>query len=224
MYSYIHTYLISKPILSRAVQIANVAKAGALIKRLDGKARSSTKKFWRSCINGRHTNWHRHIGISCIFYNNNYCYFIHLPPVLTSCCSITRRISNSFRKAKQTTPSWDKFEGYPKLTKITTNTMTELKFIQVNLNKAKQGQIELNSRIRSWNKNREPFACIVQEPLVGENGMLLQPTNCQSFKKGLKPRAVIYTDSNQHAWILETLSNRDLCIVCLLYTSDAADE
>ena len=52
---------------------------------------------------------------------------------------------------------------------------TVLKFIQVSLHKAKQGQIEIAASLRKLNKAREPFITLIQEPMTDKNRAILQP-------------------------------------------------
>ena len=85
--------------------------------------------------------------------------------------------------------------------------------MQVNLNKARQGQIELGQQIRQLNKQNAAFMILAQEPLNSDTGLTLQPNSCQTFKVGRKPRAIIYTDNAAHIWYLETLSTPDMSII-----------
>ena len=39
-------------------------------------------------------------------------------------------------------------------------------FVQINLQKSKQGQIEIGKRIRKLNQSKTPFICLVQEPMM----------------------------------------------------------
>lgn len=52
---------------------------------------------------------------------------------------------------------------------------TALKFIQVNLHKAKQGQIEIAAKLRKLNKNKEAFIAMIQEPMTGKSRAIIQP-------------------------------------------------
>ena len=44
-------------------------------------------------------------------------------------------------------------------------------FVQINLQKSKQGQIEIGKRIRKLNQNKTPFICLVQEPIMYKNSL-----------------------------------------------------
>ena len=84
--------------------------------------------------------------------------------------------------------------------------------MQVNLHKAKQGQIEIAKRIKKLNTKASPFICLAQEPLTGKNGAMLQPNTCQRFSKGTHPRAIIYASSQLKIWFIETLSTPDIVV------------
>ena len=90
---------------------------------------------------------------------------------------------------------------------------TVLKFIQVNLHKAKQGQIEIAASLRKLNKAREPFITLIQEPMTDKNRAILQPKSCQVFEKGPNPRAGIYVSNKIKAWNMETLSSPDIAVI-----------
>ena len=106
-------------------------------------------------------------------------------------------------------------------------------FVQINLQKSKQGQIEIGKTIRKLNKNQTQFICLVQEPMMHKNKLSLQPQSCKKYNHSIKPRTVIYTDMNTQAWYIESLSTGDITVIqtkiknrstmvincCLLYTS-----
>ena len=54
---------------------------------------------------------------------------------------------------------------------------TELKFIQVNLHKAKQGQIEIAAKLRKLNKSREAFITMIQEPMTDKSRAIYSNQN-----------------------------------------------
>ena len=93
-----------------------------------------------------------------------------------------------------------------------------LKVTQMNLQKSKQGQLEVSRRIQASNKKQLPFIHFVQEPMVIHGRAAWQPTSCKKFGVQRNPRTLIYTDINRPAWFVESLSNSDIT-VCLLYTS-----
>ena len=90
---------------------------------------------------------------------------------------------------------------------------TKLKFVQVNLHKAKQGQIEIAAGLRKLNKAREAFIALIQEPMTDKSRAILQPKSCQVFEKGPNPRAGIYVSNRLKAWNMETLSSPDVAVV-----------
>ena len=86
-------------------------------------------------------------------------------------------------------------------------------FVQINLQKSKQGQIEIGKRIRKLNQNKTPFICLVQEPMMYKNKLSLQPQSCNRYNHLTKPRTVIYTDKNTQAWYVESLSTGDITVI-----------
>ena len=50
---------------------------------------------------------------------------------------------------------------------------TKLNFVQVNLHKAKQGQIEIAAGLRKFNKAREAFIALIQEPMTDKSRAIL---------------------------------------------------
>jgi len=46
-------------------------------------------------------------------------------------------------------------------------------FVQLNLQKSNQGQIEIGKAIRHFNKNKAPFICLIQEPKYFKNRLQL---------------------------------------------------
>ena len=82
---------------------------------------------------------------------------------------------------------------------------TELKFVQVNLHKAKQGEIEIAVGLRKLNKSKEAFIAMIQEPMTDKSRAILQPRSRQVFEKGPNPRAGIYVSNRIKAWNMETL-------------------
>ena len=46
---------------------------------------------------------------------------------------------------------------------------SSIEFLQVNLQKAKQAQIETGQKFRSFNKPASCFVCFVQEPQIHNN-------------------------------------------------------
>ena len=87
---------------------------------------------------------------------------------------------------------------------------TKLKFVQVNLHKAKQGQIEIAAGLRKLNKSKEAFIAMIQEPMTDKSRAILQPKSCQ---KGPNPRAGIYVSNRIKAWNMETLSSPDIPVI-----------
>ena len=81
-------------------------------------------------------------------------------------------------------------------------------FVQINLQKSKQGQIEIGKSIRKLNKNQTQFICLVQEPMMHRNKLSLQPHSCKKYNHSIKPRTVIYTDMNTQAWYIESISTK----------------
>ena len=90
---------------------------------------------------------------------------------------------------------------------------TKLNFVQLNLHKAKQGQIEIAAKLRKLNKARETFIALIQEPMMDKNRAILQPKSCQVFEKGPNPRAGIYVSNRLKAWNMETLSSLDIAVI-----------
>ena len=90
---------------------------------------------------------------------------------------------------------------------------TKLKFVQVNLHKAKQGQIEIAAGLRKLNKSKEAFIAMIQEPMTDKSRAILQPKSCQVFEKGPNPRAGIYVSNRIKAWNMETLSSPDIAVI-----------
>ena len=86
-------------------------------------------------------------------------------------------------------------------------------FVQINLQKSKQGQIEIGKSIRKMNMNKSPFICLVQEPMMYKNKLSLQPQSCRRYNHSVKPRTAIYTDMNMHAWYNESLSTGDITVI-----------
>ena len=86
-------------------------------------------------------------------------------------------------------------------------------FVQLNLQKSKQGQIEIGKRIRKLNQSKTPFLCLVQEPMMYRNKLSLQPQSCNRYNHISKPRTAIYTDKNTQAWYVESLSNGDITVI-----------
>jgi ribonuclease HI len=87
-----------------------------------------------------------------------------------------------------------------------------IKFLQVNLQKAKLGQIEMGGRIKELNKKGEPFICFIQEPQVFKNSLAGQPTSCNIQCVQGACRSVIYHSNNLHVWFLEHLSDKDTTV------------
>ena len=86
-------------------------------------------------------------------------------------------------------------------------------FVQINLQKSKQGQIEIGKHIRKLNKNQTQFICLIQEPMMHKNKLSLQPQSCKKYNHSKKPRTVIYTDDiNTQACYIESLSTGDIFI------------
>ena len=56
-----------------------------------------------------------------------------------------------------------------------TSPATAQMFVQINLQKSKQGQIEIGKHIRKLNKTQTHFICLVQEPMMHKNKLSLQP-------------------------------------------------
>ena len=88
-----------------------------------------------------------------------------------------------------------------------------LYFTQVNLNKCKQGQIEIAKTIRKYNKAQKKFIVLIREPMNAQNRAIYQPTSCQIFTKSSNSRAAIYIDSNTKVWYMEALSHKDITVV-----------
>ena len=86
-------------------------------------------------------------------------------------------------------------------------------FVQINLQKSKQGQIEIGKRIRRLNQNKTPFVCLIQEPMMYKNKLSLQPQSCNRYNHATKPRTAIYTDKNTQAWYVESLSTGDITVI-----------
>ena len=86
-------------------------------------------------------------------------------------------------------------------------------FVQINLQKSKQGQCEIGKRIRKMNMNKTPFICLVQEPMMYRNKLSLQPQSCNRYNHQSKPRTAIYTDKNTQAWYVESLSTGDITVI-----------
>ena len=55
---------------------------------------------------------------------------------------------------------------------------SSIEFLQVSLQKAKQAQIEIGQKIRSFNKAASSFVCLVQEPQIYNSRLAGQPKNC----------------------------------------------
>ena len=88
-----------------------------------------------------------------------------------------------------------------------------LSFIQCNLQKAREGQWEMNGKISKLNKQEKHFFCLVQEPYAGKNSLVMQPNSCKKFMVGKLPRTAIYADNKTNCWLVESLSSRDLVVV-----------
>ena len=86
-------------------------------------------------------------------------------------------------------------------------------FVQINLQKSKQGQIEIGKHIRQMNKKQLPFICLVQEPMMYKNKLSMQPQSCKKYNHSSKPRTVIYTDMSTQAWYIESLSTGDITVI-----------
>ena len=86
-------------------------------------------------------------------------------------------------------------------------------FVQINLQKSKQGQLEIGKRIRKMNQSKTPFICLVQEPMMYKNKLSLQPQSCNRYNHSTKPRTAIYTDKNTQAWYVESLSTGDITVI-----------
>ena len=86
-------------------------------------------------------------------------------------------------------------------------------FVQINLQKSKQGQFEIGKRIRTMNKKQLPFICLVQEPMMYKNKLSLQLQSCNRFNHSTKPRSAIYTDKNTQAWYIASLSTGDSTVI-----------
>ena len=83
-------------------------------------------------------------------------------------------------------------------------------FVQINLQKSKQDQLEISKRIRNMNRKQLPFRCLIQEPMMYKNKLSLQPQSCNRYNHQTKPRSAIYTDKNTKAWYIESLSTGDI--------------
>ena len=70
-------------------------------------------------------------------------------------------------------------------------------FVQINLQKSKQGQIEIGKRIRKLNQNKTPFICLVQEPMMYKNKLSLQPQSCNRYNHLTNP-VLQYTQTKIH--------------------------
>ena len=90
---------------------------------------------------------------------------------------------------------------------------TKLKFVQVNLHKAKQGQIEIAAGLRKLNQNKEIFIAMIQEPMTDKSRAILQPKSCQVFEKGPNPRAGVYISNRLKAWNIEMFLSPDMAVV-----------
>ena len=55
------------------------------------------------------------------------------------------------------------------------NMTNKIEFLQINLQKAKQAQIEIGQKIRSFNKSSSSFVCLVQEPQIYNSRLAGQP-------------------------------------------------
>ena len=78
------------------------------------------------------------------------------------------------------------------------NNKNNLHFIQVNLNKSKQGQIEMAKVIRKCNKQQKKFIALIQEPMNAQNKAIYQPVSCQIFTKSGNSRTAIYIYRSKH--------------------------
>ena len=87
-----------------------------------------------------------------------------------------------------------------------------IEFLQLNLQKAKQAQIELGQKIRSYNNKSKKFICLVQEPQLYGGRMAGQPKNCKRYSFPTNPRAAIYTNMSTQSWFIEALSTRDITV------------
>ena len=86
-------------------------------------------------------------------------------------------------------------------------------FVQINLQKSKQGQIEIGKNIRKMNKTNTPFICLIQEPMMYKNKLSMQPHSCKRYNHNVKPRTAIYTDMQTHSWYIESLSTGDITVI-----------
>ena len=91
--------------------------------------------------------------------------------------------------------------------------LKSLKFLQVNLQKSKSGQHYINGMISKYNKAGENFICLVQEPISSRSRLVRQPNSVQRFSVGGQPRATIYASTNINAWLLETMSDKDMVAI-----------
>ena len=96
---------------------------------------------------------------------------------------------------------------------MNTSSKNTLHFIQVNLNKAKQGQIEMAKVIRKYNKKQKRFIALIQEPMNAQNKTIYQPVSCQIFTKSGNSRTALYIDLNTKVWYMEALSHKDITVV-----------
>ena len=87
-----------------------------------------------------------------------------------------------------------------------------IEFLQLYLQKAKQAQIELGQKIRSYNHKQQKFICLVHEPQLYAGHMAGQPRNCKRYSITTNPRAAIYTDMSTQGWFIEALSTRDITV------------
>ena len=87
-----------------------------------------------------------------------------------------------------------------------------LEVTQTNLQKSKQGQLEVSRKIQVSNKKQLPFVHFIQEPMVIHQRAAWQPTSCKKFGIQKNPRTLIYTDLNRPAWFVESLSSPDITL------------
>ena len=90
---------------------------------------------------------------------------------------------------------------------------TKLHFVQLNLLKAKQGQIEIAAGLRKMNKSKDAYIALTQETMTDKSRAILQPKSCQVFEKGPNPRAGLYVSNRIKAWNMETLSSPDVAVI-----------
>ena len=90
---------------------------------------------------------------------------------------------------------------------------SEVKFVQVNIQKSKAGQTHLNGIIGDLNKQGKQFFCLVQEPCSSRSKLIRQPNTVQRYAWSPDSRAAIYVHNSIDTWYLESFSNRDMVAV-----------